>query len=384
MAMKGTFFAAATLDMAMDTPVFEPPRTMVRPFWSAHSRNFEAPMSGLFWWSVVSSTIFLPSTLPPKSAIAILAASMPPWPITSAYRLERSSMSPITTSLPAACAAPAVRVAPRAVEIAMARVLSFIGNSMVEKGSSHTKKIMQHGHVGSQLGASKPLDDTAMFHHEEAIRQRCGKAEVLFDHHDRVAACAQRADHGRQGLHDHRRETFGDLVEQQKFRAGAQDARHGKHLLLAARQPRTLAGGALAQVRKHRIDLLDAHAAGGQRRRQDQVLLGRQAGEDAALLRAIAQTEARDPMRGHPDRLDAAHLDRALARADQTNDRAHRAGAPGAIAAEQGDDLAFVDDEIHPVQHMRLAVPAVQVAHLEKGGGAHPCAPSSSTSALPM
>jgi hypothetical protein len=84
MAMNGTFFSAAVFAIAIDTPVFEPPRIMLTPFWSAHSRSFEAPMSGLFWWSAVSSVIFLPSTLPPKSAIAILAASMPPWPITSA------------------------------------------------------------------------------------------------------------------------------------------------------------------------------------------------------------------------------------------------------------------------------------------------------------
>ena len=32
-------------------------------------------MSGLFWWSALTKTIFLPSTVPPKSAIAILAAS---------------------------------------------------------------------------------------------------------------------------------------------------------------------------------------------------------------------------------------------------------------------------------------------------------------------
>ena len=42
-------------------------------------------MSGLFWWSAVSSVIFLPSTVPPKSAIAILMASTPPAPMTSAY-----------------------------------------------------------------------------------------------------------------------------------------------------------------------------------------------------------------------------------------------------------------------------------------------------------
>ncbi len=72
MAMKGIASARATFDMAMLTPVFEPPSTMVRPLWSAHSRNFDAPMSGLFWWSVVSTVIFLPRTVPPKSAIAML------------------------------------------------------------------------------------------------------------------------------------------------------------------------------------------------------------------------------------------------------------------------------------------------------------------------
>ncbi len=57
--MNGTFFAAATLDIAMFTPVLEPPRIMFRPSWSAHSRNFDAPMSGLFWWSALSTVDLL-------------------------------------------------------------------------------------------------------------------------------------------------------------------------------------------------------------------------------------------------------------------------------------------------------------------------------------
>ncbi len=72
--------------------------SMLRPFWSAHSRNFEAPMSGLFWWSATSVTILRPSTVPPKSAMAIFMASVAPGPLTSEYRPDRSSMSPITTS----------------------------------------------------------------------------------------------------------------------------------------------------------------------------------------------------------------------------------------------------------------------------------------------
>ena len=49
MAKKGIFFAAATFAIAMLTPVLEPPSSMLRPFWSAQARSFEAPMSGLFW-----------------------------------------------------------------------------------------------------------------------------------------------------------------------------------------------------------------------------------------------------------------------------------------------------------------------------------------------
>ena len=41
-------------------------------------------------------------------------------------------------------------------------------------------------------------------------------------------------DHLADLLDDHRRQAFGDLVQQQDVGAGAQDARHGQHLLLAA------------------------------------------------------------------------------------------------------------------------------------------------------
>ena len=40
---------------------------------SYHSRALEAATSGLFWWSAMMSSIGLPSTLPPKSSIAMLA-----------------------------------------------------------------------------------------------------------------------------------------------------------------------------------------------------------------------------------------------------------------------------------------------------------------------
>jgi hypothetical protein len=131
------------------------------------------------------------------------------------------------------------------------------------------------------------------------------------------------------------------------------------------------------------VDLLDAHAALPERRRQHQVLLGRERREDAALLGAVAEAEAGDPVRRQADRLGALDLDRAGARADQAHDRAQRAGAAGAVAAEQGHDLAFVDVEVDAVQHVRFAVPALHARDLEEALR-HQCAPTSSVWALPM
>ena len=207
---------------------------------------------------------------------------------------------------------------------------------------------VEHDHVGQPVGQ---------------LLQR-GQTALGLDH--REAALAQRADHPGQGLDDDRSQAFGDLVEQQQPRAGAQDAGDGQHLLLAAGQAGALAVRAFLQVREHRVDLVQAHAALGQRGRQHQVLFAGQAREDAALFRAVAQPQACDAVRGQADGLGAVDLDRALAAADQAHDGAQRAGAPGAVAAQQRDDLAFVHVQVHAVQHVRLAVPAVQVGDLEE------------------
>ncbi|MNU44396.1 hypothetical protein D3C71_332110 [compost metagenome] len=91
------FFSAATLASARPTPELVPPKTMLRPCVSIHSRAFEAAMSGLFWWSTVSSSTGLPAALPPKSSMAIWIASAPFLPSRSAYRLDMSVMKPILT-----------------------------------------------------------------------------------------------------------------------------------------------------------------------------------------------------------------------------------------------------------------------------------------------
>ena len=77
-----------------------PPTSMSTPCWSNHSRALLAATSALFWWSANTNSIFLPLTVPPKSAIAILMASAPAGPSMSAYTPDMSVTKPIfTTSL---------------------------------------------------------------------------------------------------------------------------------------------------------------------------------------------------------------------------------------------------------------------------------------------
>ena len=132
------------------------------------------------------------------------------------------------------------------------------------------------------------------------------------------------------------------------------------------------------------VDLVDAHAAAGHRRRQHQVLLAGQAGEDAALLGAVADAQVGDAVRRQRDRLGAVDHDRAGAPADQAHDGLQRGGAAGAVAAQQRDHLAAVHREVDAVQDVRLAVPGVQVGQAQELDALMPWAPCSSASALPM
>ena len=72
------------------------------------------PMSVLFWWSADSTSIGRPSTVPPKSATAIFAASVEPGPPMSAYGPDMSASTPMRIGAPAAAAGRAISVRPDA------------------------------------------------------------------------------------------------------------------------------------------------------------------------------------------------------------------------------------------------------------------------------
>src|SRR5439155_1429283 len=93
--------------------------------------------------------------------------------------------------------------------------------------------------------------------------------------------------------------------------------------------------------------------------RHPQVLPHRQRGEDAPALRHEADAFARDRLRREPgDRL-AEQADRAFARRQEADDRAHAGGLAGAVPAEQRENSPGSYFKRDAMQHVAVAVERV-------------------------
>ena len=90
----------------------------------------------------------------------------------------------------------------------------------------------------------------------------------------------------------------------------------------------------------------------------------REAGEDAALLRHVADAGAGHAVQRQAQQILAVERMEPSA-AEDAHDRAQGRRLAGPVAAEQRDRLALADVEIDAVQHLALAVPGLQVADFE-------------------
>src|SRR5690606_2407999 len=151
--------------------------------------------------------LFFPLISPPMSAIAMRMASPPALPSMSAYTPDMSAMKPMRITSSEIPAAWAVRPKPRpATASAADRVRSFMGSllgvpvvpairGMAARRRSDAQQTVECGLFFLQLAGRELFDDLAVFHDVEVISQRCRKAEVLFDHDDRIALGFQGPDH---------------------------------------------------------------------------------------------------------------------------------------------------------------------------------------------
>src|SRR5712691_6499922 len=214
--------------------------------------------------------------------------------------------------------------------------------------------------LGVQLGVRELVHDLSVLHDVIAIRDGRGEVKILLDQQNGEALRLERPDGLADLLDDDRRQALGRLVEQQQPRAGAQDAGDRQHLLLAAGELGALAAQALLEIGEQPEDRLDGEPARLDLRRQQQVLLDVEAGENPALLRAEGDAAAGDLVRGAVDELPILETHRAPTLADDAHDGFQRRGLAGAVAAEQRHHFARKYLERRPVQDVGFAVPRLQ------------------------
>jgi hypothetical protein len=110
------------------------------------------------------------------------------------------------------------------------------------------------------MATNPPYEGTIFLNGSQRLR------DILFDQKDRAARLFQLAQNGIDLGHYHRRQAFARLVDQQQVRLPYQHARHGEHLLLAARRRGAVLPAALVQSREAAIDFLQRRLVGASKR----------------------------------------------------------------------------------------------------------------------
>src|SRR5512145_754235 len=259
--------------------------------------------------------------------------------------------------------------APRLPSARATAALNFFTADMLPPSwlYSNSEILLDAAHAGLERRARHHVDDAAVLDDVVAVGDLLREAEILLDEQNGEAFLLELGDGAPDLIDDHRREALGRLVQQEQARAGAQDAADGEHLLLAAGELGALASQPLAQVGEEPEDLVHAQAARRNLRRQEQVLLHVEAREDAALLRAKRDSQARDAVGGIRDGFRAAEADRSASPADHAHDGLEGRGLADAVSPEKRDHLAVGDVELHAVQDVRLSVPGMKLTYLKHG-----------------
>src|ERR1700727_2409351 len=222
--------------------------------------------------------------------------------------------------------------------------------------SAHVGPDVEFRHRSAKADAPF-LDDV------DALGDETGESEILFADEKAEPLALHFANSLDHLLDDAGREAFGRFVEQQKRWIAHQRARNGEHLLLPARHARARASSQPTQVRKDGEESL--RRPGGSVRTRGlpadlQIFLDRQIGEDATVLRYIAEPAPHDLVSGALRNVLAIEYDRAAAPSHKTQDGAERRGLARAVAAKQRDRLAGGDLQRHVEQHLRSAIGRVE------------------------
>ena len=217
--------------------------------------------------------------------------------------------------------------------------------------------------------------DAAVFQHVAVIGHvQGGGGELLHQQHGHALAFQARddAEHflDQDGRQAHRR-----FVEQDHFWVQHDGARHGQHLLLAARQgagqlvaPLLQTGEQLQGLVQVALDVaFRARTRKAGKGAQQQVVRHRHRGEHAPAFGRVGQAGARDAVRVEPRDILAAQGDGAGFGFEHAGNGAHGGGLAGAVRADQGHQLALRDFKRNAVQDFDFAVGGVQILNGQHG-----------------
>ena len=171
---------------------------------------------------------------------------------------------------------------------------------------------------------------------------------------------------------DHRGEAHGDLVEQEDGRLHAERARHGQHLLLAARERAGHLVAALGQTGEAgEGQLLDVRPGGAGERHEPEVLGHGEVGEDAAAVGQGAEPGAGQRVGAHAVGVAPEDVEAAPGRHHLAAGHTQRRRLAGPVGSEQGQHRTARDREVDAVQHLDLPVGGVDPPELQHGGLSH-------------
>src|ERR1700694_1311619 len=238
-------------------------------------------------------------------------------------------------------------------------IVSTPGNLMC-RGARDAEEAFVYRGIGLQGGTRRIVNDCAALQYHDAVGQPQNLLCILLDD-DRTdaAGAGDSAQRLEQLLDDDRSQPLGRLVEQQYSWIERERAADRQHLLLAAGELVAEIVAALLQPRKHLVDL--RHRPRSRLRHRGHVLFHRQRAEDVALLRYPADTGPRPLVGPHLRDIQPAKTDGPPEAAGNPDDRIDQRGLAGAVAAQQGQHLAFREPQRHVRQYHRFAVAGAQV-----------------------